>query len=155
MTFVLFVPLLIVGGALLALLGANIRRWKFWLVLAVYMFVAGNAVTIYNNYWEASVKVTNFELIDLAQAVDKYQRLTGVDVTGLEDLMEPLPQKDGAIRPFVRNQRWETTGCVADVWGVPYYYDSVTRTITSAGAKWHFLKPRWYQDVYSQALPEY
>jgi hypothetical protein len=152
--FALFVTLVLIGGLLLKLFGASIKKATFWLLLAIYMFVAWNAVTIYNNYWEASVKVTNYELIDLARAVDRYQRLTKVDVTGLEDLMESLPQKDGT-HPFVHNQRWETTGCVADVWGVPYYYDSETRTIRSAGAKWHFLKPRWYQDVYTQALPEY
>lgn len=154
MDFILLVSMMLIGCVLLGLCGVSIRRAAFWFLLAGYMFVAWNAVTIYNNYWDASVKATNYELIQLARAVDKYQRLTGVDVTELEDLMEALPQKDGT-HPFVHNQRWETTGCVADVWGVTYLYDPATRTISSVGATWHFLKPRWYQDVYSQALPEY
>ncbi len=154
MTFALFVPVLLTGGGLLKLSGLHLRQLTYWLLLAVYMFVAATAVTAYNDYWEASAKVTSLELIVLANAVDRYQRSTGVDVAELEDLMEALPQKDGT-HPFVRNRRWETTGCVADVWGVPYYYDSEARTIRSAGATWYFLKPRWYQDVYTQSLPEY
>lgn len=154
MDFSLFMALMLVGFLLLALLGMSARQFKFWLLIAIYMFIVGNVVTVYNHYWETSVTITNYELIDLARAVDKYQRLTGVDVTTLEDLFEPLPQKDGT-HPFVHNIRWETTGCIADIWGVPYIYDPETRTIKSVGAKWHFLKPKWYQDVYSQSLPQY
>lgn len=144
----------IAGILLFLLFGLHLRQLKFWFVLAIYMFIVVNGITTYNNYWEASAKVTNYELLDLAQAIDKYQRLTASDITELEDLFEALPQRDGT-HPFIRNERWQKTGCVADVWGVPYIYDREMKTVKSMGAKWHFLKPRWYQDTYTQELPQY
>ncbi len=153
MDFSLFMALVLAGFLLLALSGIPVRQFKFWLLLFCFMCIMVNGVKIYNDYWEASMKVTNYELLDLARAVDRYQQSTGEDITNLEDLFEPLPQKDGT-HPFIHNSRWETTGCVADIWGVPYIYSPETKTIKSVGATWHFLKPKWYQDVYSQALPQ-